>query len=103
MRKTLIALVSTLLMMAPAWATKVEVVESKGGVRAWLVHDPNTAVVSLCFAFRCGSAYDVVGKEGRAALYTRLFAEDRQDWKKADFIGTLNNLGADISVHSLID
>lgn len=79
-------------------AIPVEQVSSRGGVKAWYVSDPNTTMLSVCFAFRCGSAYDPAGKEGRGMLYTRLFLEGRTDWPSSVFMKQLAILGANVSV-----
>jgi zinc protease len=55
-------------------------------------------MLSVCFAFRCGSAYDPTGKEGRGMLYTRLFLEGRADWPSSTFMKQLSLLGASVNV-----
>src|SRR5262245_10609048 len=92
MRKILFSALAALFFM-PAHAIKVQEVVSKKGIKAWLVEDHKTPLVAISYAFRAGSAYDPVGKEGLAALYTRLFSESREDLKSHVFMREIEDLG----------
>jgi zinc protease len=60
---------------APAFALKIDVVTSPGGIEAWLVREPAMPVVAMSFAFRGGSSQDPVDKPGVANLMSALLDE----------------------------
>ncbi len=60
---------------ALAGALKIEEVQSKGGIKAWLVHDDKLPLISMQFAFRGGVEQDPAGKEGLATLTMDLLTQ----------------------------
>jgi zinc protease len=58
--------------LAPAQATKIEVVKSPGGIEAWLVRDKTVPVVAMDFAFDGGANQDPEVKPGVSYLTAAL-------------------------------
>jgi zinc protease len=58
--------------LAPAQATKIEVVKSPGGIEAWLVRDPTVPLVAMDFAFAGGANQDPEVKPGVSYLTAAL-------------------------------
>ena len=50
------------------WAVEIKQVESKSGIRAWLVQNPSVPVISMSFAFRSGAVSDPTGKERESTI-----------------------------------
>ncbi|MFY9288882.1 MAG: pitrilysin family protein [Alphaproteobacteria bacterium] len=68
---SLLILMMTLLIV-PAYATTIQEVESKGGIKAWLVEDHKLPLISIHFAFRGGVEQDPVEKQGLTNLTVEL-------------------------------
>src|ERR1700739_715169 len=60
---------------ATAHATTIERVVSKGGIEAWLVHEPAVPLIAIDFAFAGGAAQDPPGKAGTAHLTASLLRD----------------------------
>lgn len=88
---TLAALFATLLVAAalflaqPAHAMKIQVVESPGGIEAWLVEDHSLPLTAMRFGFRGGSSQDPEGKEGVANFLSAMLDEGAGDMDAAAF------------------
>ena len=78
-------------------ATTIEVVESPGGLTAWLVREPAIPVISLKFAFKGGGALDPVGKEGLANLVSGLLDEGAGELESLAFQTRLEELAVRLS------
>jgi zinc protease len=83
--------------VAFAGAYKVQEVK-EGSLSAWILEDEKSPLISLVYSFRLGSAFDPKGKEGLATLYSHLFFKNRKNWKGADFMKELEDLGASAHV-----
>ncbi len=65
-----------LWLALPVWAAlPVQEVTSPLGIKAWLVEDHNTPVISLQFAFRGGVEQDPAEQQGLSALMADLLTE----------------------------
>ena len=75
-------------------------VESAGGVKAWLVHEPGIPIVSVQVAFRGGSIADPAGKEGLANMVAGLLDEGAGDLDSAAFQERLQELAIGFSARA---
>ncbi|MER2520014.1 MAG: pitrilysin family protein [Bdellovibrionales bacterium] len=64
-----------LAIPAPAHATVIQEVTSRGGIKAWLVEDHKLPLVSMRFAFKGGIEQDPADKQGLAHLTTELLTQ----------------------------
>ena len=71
----LIVFTCALFMCAPARATMIEEVTSKGGIKAWLVEDHKLPLIAMHFAFRGGVEQDPQDRQGLATLTMSLMTE----------------------------
>ena len=96
MKKWLIQLaVLALLSVFPiefGWAVDIKKVESRSGIRAWLVQNPSVPVISMSFAFRSGAVSDPTGKEGRAQFVASMLDEGAGDLNSEAFLGKIEDL-----------
>ena len=96
MKKWLIQLaVLALLSVVPiefGWAIEIKKVESKSGIKAWLVQNPSVPVISMSFAFRSGAVSDPAGKEGRAQFVASMLDEGAGDLNSEAFLGKIEDL-----------
>lgn len=74
-----------LLCSLPAYATAIEEVTSKGGVKAWLVEDRKLPLIAMQFAFRGGVEQDPADKQGLANLTMDLLTEGAGPYDAAAF------------------
>jgi zinc protease len=74
----------------PARATNVELVESPGGIEAWLVQEPAVPLISVELAFTGGSAQDPPGKAGTASLMAAVLDEGAGDFDSKAFADRLD-------------
>src|SRR6201987_52604 len=74
-RRAVGAFLALPLLAAPALATTIERVVSRGGIEAWLVHEPAVPMIAIDFAFVGGAAQDAAGKGGTASLVAALLDE----------------------------
>ena len=73
-------------------AVDIKEVESKSGIRAWLVQNPSVPVISMSFAFRSGAVSDPAGKEGRAQFVASMLDEGAGDLNSEAFQGKIEDL-----------
>ena len=73
-------------------AVDIKVVESKSGIRAWLVQNSSVPVISISFAFRSGAVSDPAGKEGRAKFVASMLDEGAGDLNSEAFQGKIEDL-----------
>lgn len=82
------ALLATFLLASapePAFAMKIQVVKSPGGIEAWLVEAHSNPLLALKFSFEGGSAQDPAGKEGVANFITAMLDEGAGDLESSAF------------------
>ena len=72
----------------------IEVVETPGGVTAWLVEEPSIPFVSLELRFRGGASLDEPGKRGATNLMTGLLEEGAGDLDARAFAEATEGLAA---------
>jgi len=96
LKKWLIQLaVLALLSVFPiefGWAVDIKKVESKSGIRAWLIRNPSVPVISMSFAFRSGAVSDPTGKEGRAQFVASMLDEGAGDLNSEAFQEKIEDL-----------
>jgi zinc protease len=73
--RALAALLGLLLMASHAGAVEVKEVTTPLGIKAWLVEDRSTPVVSLSFSFAGGSAQDGEARKGLTSLTASLLTD----------------------------
>ncbi|WP_299436441.1 pitrilysin family protein [uncultured Rhodospira sp.] len=97
-RSVLSALVLVGVMMtAPvARAIDVEIVDSPGGLQAWLVEDHTNPLVTLEFAFKGGAALDPDGRAGLAHMVSGLLDEGAGDLDSRAFQRRLADLAIEL-------
>ena len=81
-------------------ATKIVVVESPGGVSAWLVREPSIPIVTLEIAFRGGAALDPADKEGLAYMVSGLLDEGAGPYDSLAFQQRLKRLAVSLDFDS---
>ncbi len=81
-------------------APEIFEIESAGGVKAWLVHEPSIPIVSVQVAFRGGSITDPAGKEGLANMVAGLLDEGAGDLDSAAFQERLRELAIGFSARA---
>lgn len=82
---------AVLLAAPPAWAVNVELIETPGGLKAWLVRNHANPIITMRFAFRGGAALDPKGKAGLANLAAATIDEGAGDLDSRTFRKTLEN------------
>ena len=65
--------------LAPAYATKIEVVKSPGGIEAWLVRDTTIPLIAMTFAFTGGANQDPETKPGVSYIMSALLDDGAGD------------------------
>ncbi len=88
---------------ATAQAIEVKQVKSPGGIRAWLVQDHATPIISISFTWRTGSVYDASGKSGTARLVASLLTEGAGDMNARTFQRALEGKSISISFSTGFD
>ena len=89
-------LIAGTLWMAPAAAIEIQDVQSRSGIRAWLVEDHANPIITLNFAFRGGAALDPVGKGGLANLAAATLDEGAGELDSQAFQRKLEDLAVSI-------
>jgi zinc protease len=97
------AAVAAVATAAPAAAIDVKQVQSPGGIKAWLVQDRSTPIISISFAWRAGSVYDPKGKGGTARLVANLLTEGAGDMNARAFQRALEAKSITISFSASFD
>ena len=78
-------------------ATDIEVVETPGGITAWLVQEPSIPMVALQISFLGGTSLDPVGKEGVTNMMMGLLEDGAGDLDQSEFAEEEDRLAARIS------
>ncbi len=96
MIRAALILAATLFAALPAHAAvDIELVESPGGIKAWLVHEDELPFTALEIRFRGGTSLDAEGKRGAINLMTGLIEEGAGDMDAQGFATALEALAAD--------
>ncbi|MBL0941305.1 MAG: insulinase family protein [Alphaproteobacteria bacterium] len=91
-------------IIAPVSAViHIQEIKSPGGLKAWLVEDKTTPVISLSYAFKAGSAVDPKGKDGVAELTKAMLMEGAGELNKQAFAGKLQDLAIDLEYSASLD
>lgn len=81
-------------LVLPAWAAlPVQEITSEQGIKAWLVEDHNTPVVTLQFAFRGGVEQDKPDQQGLSVLLADMLTEGAGDLDAKTYQQTLAEHG----------
>ena len=75
MRWITFIIVIVFAILPSAHAMTVEQVETKSGIKAWLVTSATIPVVSIHVAFKGGASYDGAGLEGRSVILSSLMTK----------------------------
>lgn len=97
------AVATSLALLSPARAIDIKQVRSPGGIKAWLVEDRTTPIISISFTWRAGSAYDPKGKGGTARLVSSLLTEGAGDLNARAFQRALEGKSITISFSASFD
>ncbi len=66
-------------------AIQFESLETKKGIKFWLIEDKTLPLVSISFSFRGGSILDPVGQDGVTNLMTSLLDEGTQNFTASEY------------------
>ncbi len=104
-KTTLFKRISFLILVMILWTTSsyavdIVEVESKGGLKAWLVEDHGNPIVSMKFAFAGGSSVDPENKEGLANFVAATIDEGSGNLDSQAFQGKLNDLSISLSFNA---
>jgi zinc protease len=75
-------------------AVDIQTVTSAGGIKAWLVEEPNIPFTALEIRFRGGTSLDAPGKRGAVNLMTALIEEGAADLDAQGFAAARDGLAA---------
>ncbi|MES2845536.1 MAG: pitrilysin family protein [Pseudomonadota bacterium] len=75
-------------------AVDIQTVTSSGGIKAWLVEEPNIPFTALEIRFRGGTSLDAPGKRGAVNLMTALIEEGAADLDAQGFAAARDGLAA---------
>lgn len=96
-------LIAALAMASPAVnggasaATRIQEVESPGGIKAWLVEEHGLPIISIELAFEGGAALDPDGQEGLAVMLTSMLDEGAGELDSAGFALRKDEIAARLS------
>ncbi|MEM9967565.1 MAG: pitrilysin family protein [Pseudomonadota bacterium] len=78
--RALYAIIISLFVVSPLRAeVDIKLVESPGGLKAWLVEEPSIPFVALEIRFRGGASLDAPGKRGAVNMMTALLEDGAAD------------------------
>ena len=66
-------------------AIQFESLETKNGIKFWLIEDKKLPLVSMSFSFKGGSILDPVGQDGVTSLMTSLLDEGTQNFTASEY------------------
>lgn len=95
-----LALAAIAVTAAPASALDVQKITSPGGIKAWLVVDRTTPIITVSFAFRGASVRDPKGKEGVAKMVAGLLDQGAGDLDAQALQSKLEDLSIRFSVNA---
>ena len=97
LRLTLAALAFAATLATPLRAEiAIQEVTSPGGIKAWLVEDPNIPFMALEIRFRGGTSLDQPGKRGAVNLMAATLEEGAGDLDAQGFAAARDGLAAQI-------
>lgn len=79
-----------------AEAVDIQEVESKSGIRAYLVENHTNPIITIAFTFAGGTTQDPVGKEGLVRLLSSMMDEGSGEMSGQEFQALSEDLGIDI-------
>jgi len=100
MLKPLIAIMTTLALLAPVGAvaaTDVKSVNMGKGVQVWFEEDHTLPIISMTVAFPAGSGYDPADKAGLAAFATAMLDEGAGPYNSQAYQAALSDRGIRLS------
>ena len=68
-----------------SYAIQFESLETKNGIKFWLIEDNSLPLVSMSFSFKGGSILDPIGKDGVTNLMTSLLDEGTQNFTASEY------------------
>ena len=68
-----------------SFAIQFESLETKNGIKFWLIEDNSLPLVSMSFSFKGGSILDPIGKDGVTNLMTSLLDEGTQNFTASEY------------------
>ena len=68
-----------------SFAIQFESLETKNGIKFWLIEDKSLPLVSMSFSFKGGSILDPIGKDGVTNLMTSLLDEGTQNFTASEY------------------
>jgi zinc protease len=99
MKKLLVilsSLLAQLLVTSQVFAVDIQEVKSPSGIKAYLVENYNTPLITLSFSFAGGATQDPTGKEGVTRLLSTMLDEGSGDINGSDFQALTEKLGVEI-------
>ncbi len=90
------SLLAQLLVTSLAFAVDIQEVKSPSGIKAYLVENYNSPLITLSFSFAGGASQDPLGKEGVTRLLSTMLDEGSGDINGSDFQALTEKLGVEI-------
>ncbi len=85
MRFIFFLFLTTFFLSKNSDAIQFESLETKNGIKFWLIEDKALPLVSISFSFKGGSILDPVGKSGVTNLMTSLLDEGTQNFTASEY------------------
>ena len=85
MRFIFFLFLTTFFLSKNSDAIQFESLETKKGIKFWLIEDKTLPLVSISFSFKGGSILDPVGKSGVTSLMTSLLDEGTQNFTASEY------------------
>ena len=85
MRFIFFLFLTTFFLSKNSDAIQFESLETKNGIKFWLIEDKTLPLVSISFSFKGGSILDPVGKSGVTSLMTSLLDEGTQNFTASEY------------------
>ncbi len=85
MRFIFFLFLTTFFLSKNSDAIQFESLETKNGIKFWLIEDKALPLVSISFSFKGGSILDPVGKSGVTSLMTSLLDEGTQNFTASEY------------------
>ena len=85
MRFIFFLFLTTFFLSKNSDAIQFESLETKNGIKFWLIEDKALPLVSISFSFKGGSILDPVGKSGVTSLMTSLLDEGTENFTASEY------------------
>ena len=85
MRFIFFLFLTTFFLSKNSDAIQFESLETKKGIKFWLIEDKTLPLVSISFSFKGGSILDPVGKSGVTSLMTSLLDEGTENFTASEY------------------